>query len=129
MSLDLQDPTMAPLPERAVLDTNVVLDAWWFDDPATRTLRGAIEAGRLRWLLTAAMVVEARDVLERPPFASHSGRCERVLFGMIHLAEHQGEPGGTPSLRCRDPDDQIFLDLAVSVRPCWLLSKRPANPS
>lgn len=114
---------MSPLPERVVLDTNVVLDAWWFDDPATRALRQAIEAGRLRWLLTAAMVAEACDVLGRSAFAHDAHRCGRVLSSMDLFAEQVDLAVGASALRCRDPDDQIFLDLAVALRPCWLISR------
>lgn len=126
MKPDLQDLPVPPAPGRVVLDTNVVLDAWWFDDPATRKLRSAIEAGRQQWLLTTAMVAEARDVLQRPPFAHHADRCERVLLSIDRFAEHRDAPASAASLRCHDPDDQIFLDLALALRPCWLLSRDAA---
>ena len=38
-----------------VLDTNIVLDLWVFDDPQAVPLREALSAGALRWLATAAM--------------------------------------------------------------------------
>ena len=46
-----------------VLDTNIVLDAFVFDDPATHTLQAALLAGSLRWLASPAMREELARVL------------------------------------------------------------------
>ena len=37
---------MKPLHPRAVIDTNVLLDFWVFDDAAARPLRAAVESGQ-----------------------------------------------------------------------------------
>ncbi|MDD4945107.1 MAG: PIN domain-containing protein, partial [Rhodoferax sp.] len=47
-----QFPT--PLP-KVVLDTNIVLDAFVFDDPAARPLKQALAAHQLQWVATKAM--------------------------------------------------------------------------
>ena len=53
----------APL---VVLDTNVVLDLWLFGDPRAAALRQALQAGRLAALVTAPLLAELADVLQRP---------------------------------------------------------------
>ena len=44
-----------------VIDTNIVLDLWLFEDPATIPLRAALQSGAISHLATASM----RDELER----------------------------------------------------------------
>ncbi|WP_440131005.1 PIN domain-containing protein, partial [Rubrivivax gelatinosus] len=59
-----------------VLDTNVVLDWLVFDDPATRPLAAALEAGRLRWIATGPMLDELLHVLQRPELDRWRAACE-----------------------------------------------------
>ena len=49
-----------------VLDTNVVLDLYVYEDPATVPLRGLLADARVRWLATAVMREELRRVLDYP---------------------------------------------------------------
>ena len=58
---------MAPC--AVVIDTNIVLDLWVFDDPQAAPLREALDAGALRWLATAAMREELARVLGYPQIA------------------------------------------------------------
>jgi predicted nucleic acid-binding protein len=44
-----------------VIDTNILLDLWLFEDPATVPLRAALQSGLIAHLATASM----RDELER----------------------------------------------------------------
>ena len=48
-------------PQPWVIDTNIVLDLWLFEDPATVPLRAALQSGRISHLATHSM----RDELER----------------------------------------------------------------
>jgi hypothetical protein len=48
-----------------VLDTNIVLDLWVFDDPRTQGLRTALYQRRLHWIATAAMREELRSLWTR----------------------------------------------------------------
>ena len=57
------DPAVSAL---VVLDTNIVLDAFVFDDPATRVLKQALAASQLQWLATKAMRDELVRVLCYP---------------------------------------------------------------
>lgn len=114
------DRTSLPL---VVIDTNVVLDLWWFQDHRTHGLARALACGRLRWLMTDAMQAELKDVLGRTPFAQRLDRCERVLISMNELATLAAAAPRHASVHCADPDDQIFVDLAAAHRAAWLFSR------
>jgi hypothetical protein len=51
-----------------VLDTNVLLDLWLFDDPSVRSLRGAIESGVVRPRRSADCDAEFAQVIGREQF-------------------------------------------------------------
>ena len=100
-----------------VLDTNIVLDLWVFDDPRTHALRARIEAGAVRWRATAAMREELVRVLDYPQIAArralHGLAAQEVLARFDRHAELVGDASPAP-MACQDPDDQIFIDLAVA---------------
>ncbi len=108
-----------------VLDTNIVLDAFVFDDEAARPLREALDAGRLRWWATPAMREELARVLAYPQIAPrmafHGLQAADVLAAFDRHAGVVDAPAKAP-VTCRDPDDQKFIDLAVA-RQALLLSK------
>jgi predicted nucleic acid-binding protein len=109
-----------------VLDTNVLLAALVFDDPGTRAWLAALRAGRLRALATPRTRAEWRAVLERRWSARWASRAERALTlpDEAWITELPGPiPPAPPGLRCRDPDDQPFIDLALAGRARWLLSR------
>lgn len=110
-----------------VIDTQLVLDWVVFDDPRIRPWVEAIERGRLRWLVCAAMRTEALRVLHYPAVArrmapSTSGPRLLDCFAQ-HATPAESPPSAPMHLRCSDPDDQVFLDLAVAHRAPWLLSR------
>jgi putative PIN family toxin of toxin-antitoxin system len=110
-----------------VLDTNVVLDWLLFRDASFARLADLLQAGRLHWHATASMRSELSSVLPRRQFQFWSPDCEHILSVFDRLAtvceEPLGVDGPTGKLRCRDPDDQKFIDLAVAIGAQWLLSK------
>jgi putative PIN family toxin of toxin-antitoxin system len=114
--------------QNLVLDTNIVLDLWVFDDPAVRALRAQLVAERWRWLATPAMRDELEHVLAYPQLASQmqtraiEGARVLDLFDAHAVRAHVPEKA---ALICRDPDDQKFIDLAVAHRS-WLISKDKA---
>lgn len=108
---------------RVVLDTNVVLDAWWFRDPGSLSLAEAIEGGHLEWVATAAMREELADVLGRPAFVAANGRAATVLAAYDRWARAWPHSVTAAPWRCADADDQIFIDLALSAGACWLFSR------
>ena len=108
-----------------VLDTNIVLDVFVFDDAAARPVRSGLEAGALHWLATQAM----RDELERvlayakilPKLAFYRLAATDVLHAFDRHSRRVDVPARAP-VTCRDPDDQKFVDLAVA-HGATLLSK------
>ena len=106
-------PTALPL----VLDTNVVLDWLVFRDPSSIPVEAAIRSGRARWCVTAAMRLETERVLTFKNFASHAVDPVAVFSTWEILAEtieSLASPLSHP-LRCTDPDDQKFIDLALQL--------------
>ncbi len=109
----------------AVIDTNVLLDFWVFDDPGAAPLRRAVEDGRVRALRSGAAVDEFSEVLSRARFdLSNERRCS-ILRLWDRLAVPVERVHAAP-WHCTDPDDQVFLDLAYSARADWLVTRDAA---
>ncbi len=108
-----------------VIDTNVVLDLLVFKDPATADLMAALHAGQLRWIATQAMRDELERVLGYPKLAAriafHQCDTATVLAAMDALCHRVADAPKAP-VTCADPDDQKFIDLALTHR-ALLLSK------
>ena len=109
-------------PPRVVLDTNVLLDLWVFDDPGTRWLAAAIAARRVAALRTVAIDVELMDVLGRARFGLDPERQQQILAAWQATSECAPAPP-LAALICSDPDDQKFLDLALHARAALLFTK------
>lgn len=117
-------------PVDVVLDTNVLLDWLVFDDPHGRAVGAAVMAGSLRWLITPAMHEEATDVfgrLGRLPELQRWREREAQAHAMLAAwALPVRAPDPLPiaqRVRCTDPDDQVFVDLALARRVPWLISR------
>ncbi|MCF8159546.1 MAG: putative toxin-antitoxin system toxin component, PIN family [Polaromonas sp.] len=111
-----------------VLDTNIVLDAFVFDDPAARPLKLALAALHLEWIATKAMRDELARVLCYPKIAPRMAFYEVTANHVLAQFDGQAtlvDTAPKASVTCRDPDDQKFIDLAVSHR-ALLLSKDQA---
>jgi putative PIN family toxin of toxin-antitoxin system len=114
---------------RLVLDTHVWLDWLVFDDPGVRGLRNAVEQGRAQVYMDAACDAELERVLAYdlgrhsiPPAAqaaalAQARRLSRRIENTLTVAERAGLP------RCRDADDQIFLEAALAARADVLVTK------
>ena len=112
-----------------VLDTNIVLDLLVFEDPAklalNQALRAAITRGQPRWLATAAMREELARVLAYPQVLKRMafyGRTAPEVLAQFDELSVQVAPAPKASVTCKDPDDQQFIDLAVTHHAS-LLSK------
>lgn len=112
-----------------VIDTNIVLDLLVFDDPRWAALRAALAAGTLQWLATAPMRVELARVLGYPLIVRRLAKDARAPEAVLAAFDAQARivEGTPPRARfvCKDPDDQVFIDLAVMHR-ARLLSKDQA---
>ncbi len=111
-----------------VLDTNIALDWLVFIDGGMLHLPQAITSGVITLLSTPATLAELERVLNYKNFAlSAANQAEKLAR---YVAICQPYEGGTRPLgydktipRCRDRDDQIFLDLAVNAQAEVLASK------
>lgn len=107
----------------AVLDTNVVLDWLLFRDPCTAALGAALRDGQLRWAICARMREEFAHTVATTKLARWRSDRGRLLACFDRHALVLPEPPPAPlRLRCDDPDDQVFVDLAVACGARWLLT-------
>ncbi len=100
-----------------VIDTNVVLDLFVFDDATAQPLRAALEAGDVEWLATDAMRVELARVLGYPKIAPRLAFHELTGADVLGAFDRHARivaPAPAAGIRCTDPDDQIYIDLAVA---------------
>jgi putative PIN family toxin of toxin-antitoxin system len=115
-------------PVLVVLDTNIVLDLWLYQDPATPELQAALNAKSVQWLATQVM----RDELERVLAYTHI--VKRLALGALtaedilrefdaHAVLHAIAPKAL--FICKDGDDQKFIDLAA-LHKAQLISKDKA---
>ena len=115
-------PRSAP---SAVIDTNVLLDFWVFEDPGAAPLRAAVEAHRVHVLRSDACVDEFSDVLDRPALkVAATERCE--ILRHWHALAAPVDRVFTAPFACTDPHDQKFLDLAHTAHAHWLVTKDKA---
>ena len=99
-----------------VLDTNIVLDLWVFDDPRSQPLLTQLETGAARWLTTAAMRQELARVLDYPHIAARlAARAMTAEAVLVQFDRHAQLLPDAPKApyTCKDADDQKFIDLAV----------------
>lgn len=107
----------AATPLTLVLDTNVVLDLFVYEDPATEPLRAVLAEPQTRWLATAVMREELRRVLEYPQV--HKRMTARDLTAQVVLAAFDVRAqivdiAPKAPFTCKDRDDQQFIDLAAA---------------
>lgn len=108
-----------------VLDTNVVLDWLVFRNPAVTPLEAALAGGRWRWHATPAMLGELEHVLTYASIAPWQPDRGMILASFTRWAVITTALPPTLShpLRCTDPDDQMFVDLAAQLGGATLLSR------
>jgi predicted nucleic acid-binding protein len=121
----LADATAGPT--LVVLDTNVWLDLLWFDDPRCRWLLQQLESGHWRALCDAECRREWHRVLGYPALSISPQQADALrlrfdaLANDLELAPHEHTERRLP--RCRDLDDQKFVELAVYGGASLLLSR------
>ena len=120
--------TVEASPVRVVLDTNIVLDLWLYQDPATPALLKALENKSVQWLATPVM----RDELERVLAYAHI--AQRLALSQLtaedilaHFDKNAQLMPIAPKAMfvCKDGDDQKFIDLAAQHKT-QLISKDKA---
>ncbi|KAK46248.1 nucleotide-binding protein [Caballeronia jiangsuensis] len=122
------DNSAAPLPSptRVVLDSNVWIDILVFDDAATRPIHAALEARTLEALIDERCLRELTRVLDYPQFVRMEVDKTAALATVARLSTLVAasiEEDERPLPKCRDRDDQKFLELAHASGAQWLVSK------
>ncbi len=109
-----------------VIDTNVCLDLFVFEDPRCLWLMRALEEGSMRALASTPMREEWLRVLARPGLAVPTSRQRQAQAGYdrwIHAHERSGVSADVRLPRCADGDDQMFVELAAEIGASALLSR------
>lgn len=111
---------------RIVLDTNVVLDLFHWANVDAVPIMAALEAGRIECLVDERTLDELQRVLTYPQLkltpdmiAERYARY-RALITLVPAGE------AAPLPRCKDRDDQKFLELAERSGADLLVSKDKA---
>jgi len=110
-------------PPRVVFDTNVLVSLYVFDDSRYAPLREAFEQGRVQAVTNAACLAEFERVLAYPQFGFAPALQARALADYARYAvvvSHSESDALLP--RCKDRDDQKFLELARDARAGWLIT-------
>lgn len=119
-------PFDTPTQPLAVLDTNVILDALVFGNPTVTLLVQALKAHQLVAIGTPRMVKELADVLiYKMSKRTHLDHQDLLSQWQALMQERTApEPLG-PGTRpiCTDATDQMFIDLAVSARAQFLITR------
>lgn len=127
MRAELQWPAQAA-PRPVVIDTNIALDLLVFADPACAALLQLLAGERLHWIATQAMHDELASVLRYPQLQPWLQRHALMDAQVLQAWRARVEllPDAPPApMRCKDGDDQKFIDLAVAHQAA-LLSKDKA---
>jgi putative PIN family toxin of toxin-antitoxin system len=117
------------LPPRLVLDTNVWLDWLVFADAGVAPITIAAASAQIEIFIDEACAQELALVLAYPlrkqiltaeEQAARMAQCRRIA----RLSEPAATPVDAPLLpKCRDADDQKFLELALACRADYLVTK------
>ncbi|MBU3657085.1 MAG: putative toxin-antitoxin system toxin component, PIN family [Rhodocyclaceae bacterium] len=111
---------------RLVLDTNVVMDLFHFNAPPLAPLMAAIESGAVICLANDRTLTELARVTGYPQFKLDDAGRHRLYEAYRSRITLTGYavPQGAPKLpKCRDPDDQMFLELALVSNANMLISR------
>ncbi|NJD24746.1 MAG: putative toxin-antitoxin system toxin component, PIN family [Betaproteobacteria bacterium] len=111
---------------RLVLDTNVVLDLLHWHDAAAAPLLAALEDGRACCLADTRTLAELRRVLAYPELRLSPEVSGALFTRYTGLAESITECPVAGLPRCRDRDDQMFLELAARGNADLLVTRDKA---
>ncbi len=112
-------------PKKVILDTNIVLDTFVFNDPAAKPLLEALQSGALQWVATAPMREELERVLAYPKIVKRLAYYQLQAADVLAQFDALTQPvevAAKAPIVCKDPDDQKFIDLAVAHK-ALVLSK------
>jgi putative PIN family toxin of toxin-antitoxin system len=107
---------------RVVLDTNVLVSALLFEKGRLAWIRHGWQGGRFRPVLAQPTTLELLRVLGYPKFGLTPEEIERLLGELLPWSETWQNALASTEPLCRDPQDQVFLDLALGARANALVS-------
>jgi putative PIN family toxin of toxin-antitoxin system len=109
---------------RVVFDTNVLVSLYVFADSRYAPLREALERGRVRAITNAACLAEFERVLGYPQFGfAPEAQVQALADYRRHAAFDASAARSDVALpRCKDRDDQKFLELARDAGAAWLVT-------
>lgn len=112
-------------PRRAVLDTQIVLDLLHFADPRGAAVLAAILRGDLHCFRDRSCFAELERVVAYPRFALDASARLALLERYRSLSSACDAPHDEQEIlpRCRDGDDQKFLQLANRCRADLLITR------
>jgi putative PIN family toxin of toxin-antitoxin system len=115
------------IPNRLVLDTNVLLDLFVFHDPRWAALHLALQHGKAQAVTRADCRDEWRHVLRYPhlPLSEETRPAAEAQFDAL-ISMVTAAAGSTPLPACSDRDDQKFLELARDAQASMLVTKDKA---
>lgn len=110
---------------RAVIDTNIWVSSLLnpFGFPAR--LRKSFEEGNFSVVISAPMLEELSDVLNRPRIKDKFEITEEDIVGLLILLEERAEDvlvsGGVNI--CRDKDDDLVIETAIKGKAEYLVTR------
>ena len=110
---------------RVVFDTNVLISLYVFADSRFAPLRTRMESGEWQAFTNQTCFDEFRRVLGYPLFALPEVRRHAALAAYSACVVHHSEPAQAEPValpRCKDRDDQKFLELARDAGADWLVT-------
>ncbi len=106
---------------RTVWDTNAVISAMLLPSSVSRKAFDlASEHGR--FLLSAAVIQEIDEVLRRPRFDKYLAEEDRIEFLAAFILQSELVNVTDSMSVCRDPQDDKFLELAISGRATHVIT-------
>ena len=119
-----RDGSLVP---RIVLDTNVCLDLFVFNEPMCSHVLAAMCNGVVQAVTRDDCRDEWQRVLHYPRLPIDDANRPAISAAFDALVRHLGDDAMSPTdaqlPRCADADDQKFLELALASGAQWLLSK------
>ena len=122
----MSDIAVATNTPRLVLDTNVVMDLFHFRAPPLAPLMAAIESGAVICLANEETLAELARVTGYKQFCLDDAGRQRIFEAyraQVTLIAESVDPALPLLPKCRDPDDQMFLELALAGHANMLISR------
>ena len=115
------------IPNRLVIDTNVLLDLFVFHDPRWNGLLDALQSGAIQGVTREDCRQEWLYVLHYPHLPLDEQKRQAAVAEFDRLITVSDDAAmGTPLPACSDRDDQKFLELARDAQAAVLVTKDKA---